>query len=142
MQLYIEIKDRDNSSSSGRYGSRPPDDLVDTIMIAQSVMVGESQRENHRSSYGFVTMDLNITVLCAAEHFEGPDCTECVPGFTGTDCQTNIDDCEDVDCSRNGQCLDGVNSFTCECAPGYTGLLCDTQIEGNFKVHATTIIGV
>ena len=38
--------------------------------------------------YEFITMDLNITVLCA-ENFEGPDCTECVPGFTGTDCQVD-----------------------------------------------------
>ena len=53
--------------------------------------------------FGFVTiMDLSITVLCA-ENFEGPDCTECVPGFIGTDCQ--VDDCIGVNCSGNGVCV-------------------------------------
>ena len=107
---------------------------MDRLYINHDLPVGESGRKNHTGTFRFVTMDLNITVLCVG-NFEGPDCTECVPGFTGTDCQTNINDCEGVDCSGNGQCLDGVNSFTCECDLGYTGLLCDTQIQSNY-MHA------
>ena len=85
-------------------------------------------------------MNLNITVLCA-ENFEGPDCTECVPGFTGTDCQTqDIDDCEGVDCSGSGQCLDGVNSFTCESDLGYTGPQCKSCVQLNCSGNGACLV--
>ena len=35
----------------------------------------------------------------------------------------------DVDCSGNGRCVDGVNTFTCNCDPGFTGELCQTKIN-------------
>lgn len=45
---------------------------------------------------------------------------ECVQGFTGALCQTNIDDCSNVTCI-NGQCEDGVNAYRCDCEAGYNG---------------------
>ena len=109
-------------------------------MVDYDLAIGESHRKKYTGKYGYITIDLILTVLCV-ENFEGSECTECIPGFTGTDCQTNIDDCEDVDCSGNGQCLDGVNSFMCVCDPGYTGLLCDNT-EGTAIVntlHSTLV---
>ena len=84
--------------------------MIDLLLINHSLPVGESQGQSDIGMYGFVTMDLSITVLCT-ENFEGHDFTECVPDFAGTDCQTNIEDYEGVNCSGSGQCLDGVNSF-------------------------------
>ena len=84
--------------------------MIDLLLIDHSLPVRESQGQSYIGMYGFVTMDLSITVLCT-ENIEGHDFTECVPGFAGTDCQTNIEDYEGVNCSGNGQCLDGVNSF-------------------------------
>lgn len=49
-------------------------------------------------------------------------------GFTGTHCETNINDCQSSPC-HHGQCIDGTNSFICMCDPGYKGLLCQTQIN-------------
>ncbi len=42
----------------------------------------------------------------------------------------NIDDCLGVSCSTSGsgECLDGINGFTCECFTGYSGPLCGTGI--------------
>ncbi len=49
----------------------------------------------------------------------------CDPGYTGTIiCETNIDDCENRNCSGNGVCVDSVNSFSCECVSGFTGEMC------------------
>jgi protein crumbs len=55
-------------------------------------------------------------------------CT-CAPGYTGTRCQVNIDDCADTPCQHGGVCTDGVSSFNCTCQPGYTGSRCETDID-------------
>ena len=65
---------------------------------------------------------------------DGMNSFECVcdPGFTGEFCQTNtmIDDCVEVNCTGKGQCVGGVNSFTCdECITGY-GSSC-TKLKGS-----------
>ena len=41
----------------------------------------------------------------------------------------NIDDCEGVTCSNQGECQDQVNGYTCSCAPGYRGLHCQEDID-------------
>ena len=39
----------------------------------------------------------------------------------------NIDDCEFITCSYNGECVDGNQTYSCICNQGYTGPDC----EGN-----------
>ena len=51
---------------------------------------------------------------------------ECAPGYTGTDCEIEIDECEANPCV-NGDCTDGVDSYTCSCLPGYEGTNCETN---------------
>lgn len=48
-----------------------------------------------------------------------------MPGFTGHECETNIDECANNPC-QNGECTDGINAFYCLCPDGYTGTLCET----------------
>ena len=117
VQLFIDIIDHDTATDF---------DLIDILLIDYSLPVGESLRETYMGVYEFITMDLNITVLCA-ENFGRPDCTECVPGFTGTDCQ--VDDCVGVNCNGNVVCVDGNNSFTFNCSNGYSGSECEMNID-------------
>ena len=49
---------------------------------------------------------------------------ECEAGFTGDDCEIDINDCEGVNCN-NGTCVDSINSYTCECFVNYTGPHCN-----------------
>ena len=86
------------------------------------------QSQIRSMSGSYVTINVNITALCV-QNFEGSDCTQCIPGFIGVNCDVNIDNCVGVNCSGNGQCVDGVNNFTCECMIRYSGPLCD---EGKF----------
>ena len=59
------------------------------------------------------------------------DCSmcECPPGFTGSSCLTDIDECTPNPCQNGGTCIDGSNSFACQCPPGHIGMSCETIIE-------------
>lgn len=45
------------------------------------------------------------------------DC-QCVTGYTGILCETNIDDCQPNSCLNGAPCVDGVNEFMCDCLAG------------------------
>nr|XP_061843466.1 protein jagged-2-like isoform X1 [Nerophis lumbriciformis]XP_061843467.1 protein jagged-2-like isoform X1 [Nerophis lumbriciformis] len=53
----------------------------------------------------------------------------CQPGFTGTYCHQNINDCESSPCHNGGTCIDGVNSFRCFCPAGWEGNLCHVDVN-------------
>ena len=96
-----------------------------------------SLRQNYTGIYdiNFVTMDLSIMARCV-ENFQGPDCSQCSPGFNGTMC-ININDCIGTNCSGNGRCVDGVFSYTCDCDPGFTGAECDVNINDCVAVNCS-----
>ncbi len=73
-------------------------------------------------------IDLSFSYSFNYEKAAGYWC-ECQPGYTGTDCETEIDECEGQPCGRNGRCIDMVNRFECECYPGYTGTDCSENID-------------
>ena len=95
------------------------------IDLGPSAIGSPPQRHNYTGVFSFVTMDLSAAALCAG-NCQPPDCTQCVSGFTGSNCDVrfDIDDCAGVNCSGNGVCIDGIDSFTCLCDPGFTGRLC------------------
>ena len=49
----------------------------------------------------------------------------CSDGFTGMNCETNIDDCATNPCV-NGTCTDLVDGYNCTCQAGFTGTNCST----------------
>ena len=71
--------------------------------------------------------------------FNGGQCTNigdgyrcaCVTGFTGVQCESNIDDCSNDSCLNGATCRDFINGFKCHCAEGYTGIgyIVDDSIE-------------
>ena len=56
---------------------------------------------------------------------------DCAAGFSGSDCEVNIDDCIDRTtlaelCQNGGVCTDGVDEYACACPDGVTGDNCET----------------
>lgn len=51
----------------------------------------------------------------------------CQPGFTGSRCETNIDDCASNPCRNAGTCIDGINDFTCRCTLGFMSKDCSVR---------------
>ena len=55
-------------------------------------------------------------------------CT-CQLGYTGKQCETNVDDCQDQTCLNNGTCHDLVNNYTCTCPQGFQGINCEDDVD-------------
>ena len=53
----------------------------------------------------------------------------CLPGYTGLNCQTNFDECSSNPCLNSSTCTDGINEYTCIFTGGYTGQHCGTDID-------------
>jgi hypothetical protein len=74
----------------------------------------------------------------------GYNCT-CNPGWTGTNCSTEIDECASGPCLNGGTCMDLLNNYTCVCTPAYNGTNCQTinvpncvsAVTGNAALQAT-----
>lgn len=58
----------------------------------------------------------------------GFSCT-CRPGYTGSLCEVNNNECESSPCQNGGICADGVNAYLCVCKSGFSGKNCEVDID-------------
>merc|ERR1712178_206120 len=74
---------------------------------------------------------VDTAATCSGDqHSRTCDCTG--TGFEGPSCSLNVDDCTVDSCNGHGQCIDGINDFTCQCDPGWFLEFC-TQ-EGLYQL--------
>ena len=53
----------------------------------------------------------------------------CPTGFTGSHCESNIDDCAVNPCQNGGTCIDFVSDYKCYCNPGFIGTHCEENVN-------------
>jgi hypothetical protein len=53
---------------------------------------------------------------------------QCEKGWTGANCEQNIDDCQ-LDSCVNGTCVDGIDDYSCHCEYGWTGAKCSQSVN-------------
>lgn len=107
---------------------QPGSDLTscDTCLLCQNDAVCRKSITNNFATFDNQTIesiDNESSMNNALKYLENQvDFTcYCVPGFTGTYCHLNINECLSVKCQNNGTCIDQINGYRCHCSPGFTG---------------------
>jgi hypothetical protein len=102
--------------------STDPNEQCDVCSLCQNGAFCR-QTKNKKSKQKF-----NTDPLSALREIIDFNCY-CVPGYTGTYCQIDINECLSMPCSNNATCIDKINSFECDCPKGFKGEYCEINID-------------
>ena len=57
---------------------------------------------------------------------------QCMPGYTGQNCEIEINECQSHPCQNGGTCIDLVGHYICSCPPGTLGMCAHIQEKPMF----------
>lgn len=125
-QLYMELLHLQENSTR--------DLLIDAFNISVVNRVGQTTPETeHTGIYDLASVVITSTLRCSQDtcgtSCQLQNCTTCEPGYTGTYCSLEIDECDSATCGEHSVCVDLLNSYNCVCLPGYTSMNCREDID-------------
>ena len=66
---------------------------------------------------------------------------DCLPGWSGHNCATDVLECASCPCRNNGECIDGMDEFLCQCTGGWRGAYCEIDHDECSETHYEWHIG-
>jgi len=54
---------------------------------------------------------------------------DCLPGYDGTNCEEDINECLTEPCKNGASCTQGIGEYTCDCLLGYGGINCEIDTD-------------
>lgn len=85
----------------------------------------------HQKMFNLIFFFLECSNVCKFGQCvfqNGVNTCVCVPGYTGANCETDINECDPNPCSNGAACSQPfINMYSCLCPPGFTGQNCDLK---------------
>ncbi|CAC5415650.1 Protein eyes shut homolog,Fibropellin-3,Protein crumbs homolog 2,Protein crumbs homolog 1,Neurogenic locus Notch protein,Neurogenic locus notch homolog protein 3,Alpha-tectorin,Delta and Notch-like epidermal growth factor-related receptor,Neurogenic locus notch homolog protein 4,Delta-like protein C,Fibropellin-1,Neurogenic locus notch homolog protein 2,Protein crumbs,Protein jagged-1b,Protein jagged-2,Sushi, von Willebrand factor type A, EGF and pentraxin domain-containing protein 1,Neurogenic locus notch len=121
----INVPQKSNIGIAGKFIFR-----VDMVTVEQATLINECDNQICQNEGTCEDLDGLSRWRC-----------NCLPGFTGIHCETDINECASSPCQHSGKCLDLLNAYRCHCRNGFTGNSCQIDINecgSNPCMHGAT----
>jgi len=133
IQLFMEAYDLDNGLDV---------ELVDRFAVDASVSVGSNITTTNTGVFGLMELTVNFRVMCVESFFvldcitcfgvnrdPSTNCSGCLPGYGGSNCDVGLDPCgHTTPCENGATCNNtGPDQYECLCAAGFEGDSCERE---------------